>query len=102
MWMSLMKMPAISYGVVWKLLGAVATVVLAWVWIQSQFLGVSQFEVYASGVQKHQQMTTKALLMQEMRWLQAQRRIAEKDGDTNEVSRLNDEIERVKLEIADL
>ena len=47
-------------------------------------------------------MTTKALLMQEMRWLQAQRRIAEKDGDTNEVSRLNDEIERVKLEIADL
>ena len=97
-----MKTPAISYPIVWKVVGAIATVVLAWVWVQSQFLGVTQFEVYASGVQKQQQQTTKALLMQEMRWLQAQRRQAEKDGDTDEVQRLEDEIERVKLEIADL
>lgn len=97
-----MKTPEISASVVWKIAGAVATVVLAWVWVQSQFLGVTQFEVYASGVQQQQQMTTKALLMQELRWLQAQRRIAKKEGDTDEVARLNDEIDRVKLDIEDL
>jgi len=108
-----MKTPEINVAIVWKVAGAVATVVLAWVWIQSQFLGVShfevyaanqkaQFEVYATGVQAQVSQTTKALLMQELRWLQAQRRAAAAKGDADEVRRLDDDIERVRLDIQDL
>lgn len=103
----------LTAALVWKIVGAVASVVIAWVWIQSQFLGVNhfevyaanqkaQFEVYATGVQKQQAQTTKALLMQELRWLQAQRRAAAAKGDTDEVRRLDDDIERVRLDIQDL
>ncbi len=92
----------ISVGIIWKVIGAVASVVIAWVWIQSQFLGVTQFEVYASGVQAQVSQTTKALLMQELRWLQSQRRQAKKDGDSDEVQRLTDEISTIKLQIKGL
>ncbi len=101
-----MKFPGtekeVTQSTVWKTITMAAAVVMAWVWIQSQFLGVSDFEVYASGVQAQQVMTTKALLMQELRWVQAQKRQADKDNDQAEVSRLKDEIERIKLDITNL
>lgn len=92
----------VSTGTIWKVIVAAASVVLAWVWIQSQFLGVTRFEVYASGVQAQVSQTTKALLMQELRWLQAQRRQAKKDGDQDEYQRLSDEISTIQLQIKGL
>ena len=92
----------LTAALVWKVIGAAASVVIAWVWIQSQFLGMTQFEVYASGVQSQQTLTTKALLMQELRWLQSQRRQAKKDGDQDEVQRLTDDIETIKLQLKGL
>lgn len=92
----------LTAALVWKIVGAVASVVIAWVWIQSQFLGVSEFKVYASGVQQQQSLTTRALLMQEMRWLQAQRRQAKKNNDQDEIQRLTDEIETIKLQLKGL
>jgi hypothetical protein len=103
----------LTAALIWKIVGAAASVVIAWVWIQSQFLGVThfeayaanqktQFEVYASGVQSQQALTTKALLMQELRWLQSQRREAKKDGDSDEIQRLTDEIETIKLQLKGL
>ena len=101
-----MKIPGtekeMTSGQVWKTLTMAASVVLAWVWIQSQFVEQSDFEVHAMGVQAQQMQTTRALLMQELRWVQAQKRQAEKDSDQSEVSRLTDEIERIKLDIKDL
>ena len=89
-------------GTIWKVLSAIASVVLAWVWFQSQFVGQTDFEVYAMGVQAQQTQSTRALLMQEIRWLQAQKREAKAKGDTAEEQRLKDEIERITLDIKDL
>ena len=100
-----MKIPLSNIEVTvspWKLLTMAAAVILAWVWIQSQFLGVSEFEVYASGVQVQQTLTAWALLIQELRWLQAQKRAAVKDNDQAEASRLVDEIARVTLDLKNL
>lgn len=101
-----MKIPGtekeVTQSQVWKTATMAATVIVAWVWIQSQFVEQSDFDVHAMGVQAQQAQTTKALLMQELRWVQAQKRQAEKDNDPAEVSRLKDEIERIKLDIKDL
>ncbi len=101
-----MKFPGtekeVTQGIVWKTATMAASVVLAWVWIQSQFVEQSDFEVHAMGVQAQQMQTTRALLMQELRWVQAQKRQAEKDNDQAEVSRLKDEVERIKLDITNL
>lgn len=98
-----MKIPGTEKEVsTWKALTMAATVVVAWVWIQSQFLEQSDFEAYASGQTVQNTKNIRASIMMEIRFLQAQKRVAKKDKDQGEEDRLKDAIENLKLELEGL
>lgn len=101
-----MKIPGtereVTPGAVWKTLTMAATVIVAWVWIQSQFMEQSDFEAYAAGQTTQQTKNIRAQIQMEIRWLQSEKRRAKKEGDQDKESRLADDIKNLERDLGDL
>ena len=101
-----MKIPGtekeVTQGAVWKTLTMAATVVVAWVWIQSQFLEQSDFEAYAAGQTSQQTKNIRAQIQMEIRWLQSEKRRAKKEGNEDKEAGLADAIKNLERDLDDL